>query len=108
MDDPRNKLETAHMILVRLAKGQDMDQFSLKIAKKEIDVFIEFFKRRENKFSFIPEIIDLLIPSQKIIELHLNNENSMRAMIEVALWDFDKAMVIIGKILNGENNPFAA
>lgn len=106
--DPRNKLEIAHMVLFRLANDKDIDPFSLGNAKKEIDEFLGFLEKRKNKYSVVPEIIELLRPTQKIFDLQLNNENSMRAMIEVVLWDFDKAMVAIGKILNGENSPFTA
>ncbi len=50
-------------------------------------------------FPFEIKIIDLLKPAQKIIEIHLNGDSSLKEIIEVSFADFNKAVDMIGDIL---------
>lgn len=105
--DPRNKLEITHMVLFRLAHNKFVDKVSMGNALKETDDFIVFLNRTRGAPSVADEIVELLSPGRRIIEMHLNNEFSIREMIEVALSDFDKAMEMIGEILNhGKDSSF--
>lgn len=45
------------------------------------------------------KIIDLLKPGRKIIGLHLADDSSIKEIIEVALSDFNKAVAMVGNIL---------
>jgi hypothetical protein len=105
-NDPRNKLAIAHMVLYKLAHDQFIDRISMENALKEIADFIGFLTKSKSAPSISERIVELLIPGCRMIELHLNNETAMLAMIEVALWDFDKAIELIGEILK-ENNSYA-
>jgi len=107
--DPRNKLAVAHMVLFRLAHDKFVDGVSMGNALKEMDDFIAFLNRTRSAPSVADEIIELLQPGRRIIEIHLNNESSIKEMIEVALSDFDKAIGMIGEILShGKDSSFAA
>jgi len=92
-NDPRNKFAIAHMVLSRLAHDQFVDKFTMGNGLKELDDFIEFLKPSRSAPNVTDEIIELLLPGRRIIELHLNNEIAMLAMIEIALWDFDKQWI---------------
>ena len=96
--DPRNKLATAHMVLYSLAHDRCIDKFSMENALKEIDDFIDFLIRKD-VHPVVFKIIDLLKPGRKIIELHLADDSSIKEVIEIALSDFNRAVVIIGDIL---------
>lgn len=96
--DPRNKLATAHMVLYSLAHDRCIDKFSMGNALKEVDDFIDFLIRND-AHPVVFKIIDLLKPGRKIIELHLADDSSIKEIIEVALADFNKAVDMIGNIL---------
>ena len=98
--DPRNKLAVAHMVLFRLAHDKFVDGVSMGNALKEMDDFIDFLNQTRGAPSVADQIVELLMPGRRIIEIHLNNESSIKEMIEVALSDFDKAIEIIGDMLN--------
>jgi hypothetical protein len=105
MNDPRTKLAIAHMVLYRLAHNQFIDKLSMENGLKEIADFIGFLTKSKAAPAISREIVELLLPGCRMIELHLNNEIAMIAMIEIALWDFDKAMNLIGQMLDGQNSP---
>jgi CO dehydrogenase/acetyl-CoA synthase beta subunit len=96
--DPRNKLATAHMVLYSLVHDRVIDKFSMETGSKEIDDFIAFLIRNDTH-PVVFKIIDLLKPAQKIIEIHLNGNSSLREIIEVAFADFNKAIDMIGDVL---------
>ena len=96
--DPRNKLATAHMVLYSLAHDRCIDKFSMENALKEIDDFIDFLIRKD-VHPVVFKIIDLLKPGRKIIELHLADDSSIKEVIEIALSDFNRAVEMIGDIL---------
>ena len=96
--DPRNKLATAHMVLYSLAHDRCIDKFSMENALKEVDDFIDFLIRKD-VHPVVFKIIDLLKPGRKIIELHLADDCSIKEIIETALADFNKAVDMIGNIL---------
>lgn len=96
--DPRNKLGMTHVVLYSLAHSRDIDKFSMENALKEIDDFTDFFIK--NDFHPVAyKIIDLLKPGRRIIELYLDGESSIKEVIEIALADFNKAIEMIGGIL---------
>lgn len=97
--DPRNKLATAHMVLYSLAHDRCIDRFSMGTALKEIDDFIAFLNQNERVYSCVSKIIELLLPGRKIIDLHLADDSSIKEVIEVALGDFNKAVEMVGDIL---------
>ena len=96
--DPRNKLATANMVLYSLAHDRCIDKFSMENALKEVDDFIDFLIRND-VHPVVFKIIDLLKPGRKIIELHLADDSSIKEVIEIALADFNKAVDMIGNIL---------
>lgn len=96
--DPRNKLATAHMVLYSLAHDRTIDKFSMETAQKEIDNFIAFLIHND-AHPIVFKIIDLLKSGQRIIEIYLNDDSSLKEIIEVAFADFNKAVDMIGSIL---------
>jgi len=96
--DPRNKLATAHMVLYSLVHDRVIDKFSMETGSKEIDDFIVFLIHNDTH-PVVFKIIDLLKPAQKIIEIHLNGDSSLKEIIEVSFADFNKAVDMIGDIL---------
>ena len=97
-NDPRNKLATAHMVLYSLVHDRVIDKFSMGIALKEIDNLMDFLIRNDTH-PVVFKIIDLLKPGRKIIEIHFNGDSSLREIIEVAFVDFNKAIDMIGDLL---------
>lgn len=96
--DPRNKLATAHMVLYSLEHDRCIDEFSMGNALKEIDDFMDFLVRNDTH-PVVFKIVDLLKPGRKIIEFHLNGDSSLKEIIEVAFADFNKAVDMIGDVL---------
>lgn len=96
--DPRNKLATAHMVLYSLVHDRSIDEFSMENALKEVDDFIDFLIRNDTH-PVVFKIVDLLKPGRKIIEIHLNGDSSLKEIIEVAFADFNKAVDMIGDVL---------
>jgi hypothetical protein len=97
--DPRTKLDQAHMVLYRLAHDQFVDKISMGIALRDLDEFIALFERNERVHPCVFKMKELLLPGRKIIELHLADESSIKEIIEVALADFNKAVDMIGDVL---------
>ena len=84
-NDPRTKLAIAHMVLYRLAHNQFVDKVSMENGLKEIADFIGFLTKSKAAPSVSGEIVELLLPGCRMIELHLNDETAMLAMIEVVI-----------------------
>lgn len=97
-NDPRNKLATAHMVLYSLVHDRVIDKFSMGIALKEIDNFMDFLIHNDTH-PVVFKIIDLLKPGRKIIEIHLDDDSSLKEIVEVAFADFNTAIDMIGDVL---------
>ena len=86
------------MVLYSLAHDRAIDKFSMEIALKEIDDFIDFLIHNDTH-PVVFKIIDLLKPGRRIIEIYKSDDSSLKEIIEVALADFNKAVDTIGNVL---------
>ena len=83
------------MALFRLKHDLYIDKFLLGIAYREIDDFIFFLESRQDFHPVVSQMMDLLIPARKIIEIQLNDESSIKEVIEVAFCDFNEAIKLM-------------
>ena len=81
--DPRNKLATVNDALSSLINNKFIPDLILKIALDEIDAFVHFFI--EVKEPSAQQLIELLMPGKKVIEVALKGESSIKEVVEALI-----------------------
>lgn len=99
-NDPRSNLEIAHLVLYSLAHDRFVHNSTVKIAQNDLDSFIEFLDSLEHYHTIVLDLKELLYPAKRIIDIRALGESSIKELIEVALDDFNKAVEILGDLLD--------
>lgn len=95
--NPKKHLPITYMALYLLMHESEVDNFTLENAIKEIDEFTYFLKGNDSHTA-TSEIIVLLKPVRRIIEMQLNG-NPIKELFENALCDFNKTIILLDEVI---------